>query len=131
MSKRIDVIVVGLGASGGIIATELAKAGLKVVALEKGPDYAPEEFVLKHDEIRYFGRGAMVPQMDTDPMTWRASERDVATLLPWASGPLGLADPLHLPPSLGTGGGSNHWGGAAWRFRASEFRMRSAIIERF
>ena len=131
MSKRIDVIVVGLGASGGIIATELAKAGLKVVALEKGPDYAPEEFVLKHDEIRYFGRGAMVPQMDTDPMTWRASERDVATLLPWASGPLGLADPLHLPPSLGTGGGSNHWGGAAWRFRASEFRMRSSIVERF
>lgn len=131
MISKPDVIVVGLGASGGVIAAELAKAGAKVVAFDKGPDYTFEDFVLKHDEIRYFGRGAMVPQMDTDPMTWRASEREVATLLPWASGPLGLADPLHLPPSLGTGGGSNHWGGAAWRFRAAEFRMRSAIVERF
>ena len=99
MISKPDVIVVGLGASGGVIAAELAKAGAKVVAFDKGPDYTFEDFVLKHDEIRYFGRGAMVPQMDTDPMTWRASEREVATLLPWASGPLGLADPLHLPPS--------------------------------
>jgi gluconate 2-dehydrogenase alpha chain len=131
MKNHADVVVVGLGASGGIVASELAKAGAKVVALDKGPDYADADFALKHDEIRYFARGSMVPQMDTDPITWRAGEGQTATLLPWASGPLGLADPLHLPPSLGTGGGSNHWGGAAWRFRDAEFRMRSAIVERF
>jgi gluconate 2-dehydrogenase alpha chain len=128
---RVDVIVVGLGAAGGIIAAELAKAGRKVVAFDKGPNYSHQDFILKHDEIRYYARGSMVPHMDTDPITWRANEGEVARLLPWASGPLGLTDPLHLPPALGTGGGSNHWGGAAWRFREAEFRMRSAIIDRF
>jgi gluconate 2-dehydrogenase alpha chain len=131
MTDHADVVVVGLGASGGIVAAELAKAGARVVSLDKGPNYSDEEFIFKHDEIRYFARGCMVPQMDTDPITWRADDSEAATLLPWASGPLGLADPLHLPPSLGTGGGSNHWGGAAWRFRDAEFRMRSAIAERF
>lgn len=131
MAGKIDAIVVGLGASGGIIAAELAKAGAKVIALDKGPAYSDEDFVLKHDEIRYYARGAMVPHMETDPITWRPDSASEAKLLPWASGPLGLSDPLHLPPSLGVGGGTNHWGGAAWRFRAAEFRMRSAIIERF
>src|SRR4029077_5623226 len=28
-------------------------------------------------------------------------------------------------------GGTIHWGGTYWRFREAEFRMRSAIIERF
>lgn len=131
LTKKYDVIVVGLGASGGIIASELAKSGAKVIALDKGPDYTDADFALKHDEVRYFARGALVPHMDTDPITWRPDSNSVAKLLPWASGPLGLADPLHLPPSIGTGGGSNHWGGAAWRFRAAEFRMRTELIARF
>ncbi len=37
-----DVVVVGLGATGGIICAELVKAGLKVVGIDKGPylDYS-------------------------------------------------------------------------------------------
>ncbi len=131
MRQHVDAIVVGLGAAGALIANELAKAGARVVALEKGPDYKDEDFTFKHDEIRYYARGGMVPQMSTDPITWRPTSSDQARLLPWASGPLGSGDPLHLPPSLGTGGGTIHWGGAAWRFRNGEFRMRSALIERF
>jgi gluconate 2-dehydrogenase alpha chain len=129
-SKKIDVIVVGAGASGAIVASELAQKGVKVVCLEKGPRYLDEDFRLKHDEIRYYARGAIVPHITTDPMTWRETSKDSAKLLPWVSGPLGTANPLHLPPSLGTGGGSIHWGGACWRFRESEFRMKSMIEER-
>lgn len=131
MRSRTDAIVVGLGASGGIIAEQLASAGVKVVGLDKGPDYSLEDFRLKHDEIRYYTRGAMVPQLSTDPMTWRSTDGDEAVLLPWAIAPLGSSEPLHLPPSIGTGGGSLHWGGACWRFREADFRMRTAIIERF
>ena len=41
-----DVCIVGVGGMGGIMAKELASAGLKVVGFERGPapkkeDYAP------------------------------------------------------------------------------------------
>ena len=34
--KEVDAVVVGLGWTGGILSKELAEAGLKVVALERG-----------------------------------------------------------------------------------------------
>lgn len=127
---KVDVVVVGAGASGAIIASELAQAGASVVLLDKGPRYSDEDFRLKHDEVRYYARGAIIPHMKTDPLTWRWDSTGDAELLPWVDGPLGTANPLHLPPSLGTGGGSIHWGGACWRFRETEFRMLSTITER-
>lgn len=130
-AKKYDVIVVGAGAAGAVIAAELAQQDVQVLCLDKGPRYSTEDFHLKHDEIRYYARGAMVPSMKTDPLTWRETSADGEGDIPdWAAGPLGTANPLHLPPSLGTGGGSLHWGGACWRFRESEFRMRSTIEER-
>lgn len=129
-AEKADVLVAGAGAAGAIIAAEMAKGGARVVALDKGPHYTAEDFRLKHDEIRYYARGAIVPHVTTDPMTWRADSTAESKILPWVSGPLGTANPLHLPPSLGTGGGSIHWGGACWRFRESEFRMRTTIVER-
>ncbi len=127
---KIDVIVVGAGASGAIVAAELAQSGARVACMDKGPHYSKHDFDLKFDEIRYYARGAIVPHMSTDPMTWRERSCDTAKLLPWVDGPLGTANPLYLPPSLGTGGGSIHWGGACWRFREAEFSMLSLISGR-
>jgi gluconate 2-dehydrogenase alpha chain len=128
--ERAEAVVVGLGAAGGIIAEQLATAGLQVVALDKGPAHGEDELRFKHDEIRYYSRGALVPQLSTDPITWRPNEQTTARLLPWADGALGTSEPLHLPPSVGVGGGTLHWGGACWRHRAADFRMRSTIEER-
>jgi gluconate 2-dehydrogenase alpha chain len=131
MTTNYDVIVVGLGAAGGVIASELAKRGARVVGLEKGIFYKQADFVSKFDEIRYYCRSAIVPRMATDPITWRPSEQVDARILPWASNALGLGDPFQIPPSIGTGGGTIHWGGASFRFREADFRMRSVIEERF
>jgi gluconate 2-dehydrogenase alpha chain len=131
MASRVDAIVVGLGAAGGLVATELARAGMKVVGLEKGRFYKQSDFKTKFDEIRYYCRSAIVPRMATDPLTWRAREGEEAVVLPWASNKLGLGDPFQTPPSIGTGGGTMHWGAASFRFREQDFRMRSAIVERF
>jgi gluconate 2-dehydrogenase alpha chain len=130
MTDRVDAIVVGLGAAGAIVAEQLAAAGLEVVGLEKGPHFTAHDFRFKHDELRYFTRQALSPHMGTDPLTWRPSEREQATVLPWGVGAQAIG-PLFLPPSSGSGGGTVHWAAWCWRFRPAEFRMRSAIVERF
>ncbi|WP_314000677.1 GMC family oxidoreductase [uncultured Paenibacillus sp.] len=131
MSAQVDAIVVGLGAAGGVIATELARGGRKVVALEKGAFYRQSDFLGKFDEIRYYCRSAIVPHMKSDPITWRPNEKTKAEVLPWASNTLGLGNPFQIPPSMGTGGGTLNWGGAAFRFREADFKMKSTIVERF
>jgi gluconate 2-dehydrogenase alpha chain len=131
MSERYDAIVVGLGAVGGIMAEQLTTAGLKVLAFEKGPDYTQDDFEIKQDEIRYYVRNAIVAGVSTDPVTWRATSSDIAKVLPWSAGPLGTDEPLYGLPSIGTGGGTVHWGCAAYRFREADFRMRAAIVERY
>lgn len=131
MTERFDAIVVGMGSAGGIIAEQLTKAGLHVLGLDKGPDYTQEDFQVKQDELRYYQRGAMVAGVDVDPVTWRANEGETARVLPWSAGELGSDEPLYGLPSIGTGGGTLHWGCAAYRFREADFRMRSAIAERF
>ena len=59
--RKIDVIVVGAGGSGAIVAAELAQNGVHVVCMDKGPHYSDDDFQLKFDEIRYYARGAIVP----------------------------------------------------------------------
>jgi gluconate 2-dehydrogenase alpha chain len=129
-TRQADVVIVGLGASGAILAKELTAAGLRVLAIEKGPDYAPEDFWLKFDELRYSIRCGISPTMDVDPITWRPDSGTEATLLPWAVGP-GAGNPLFLPPSLGVGGGSIHYACWHWRNMEEDFRMRSVVLEHF
>lgn len=131
MTERVDAVVVGLGAAGAIVAERLAAAGLRTVGVEKGPDYSQQDFELKHDEIRYYQRNAIVAALSKDPVTWRPTSRDRARVAPWSAGPLGVDEPLYGLPSIGTGGGTIHWGAADFRFREADFRMRSTIVERF
>ena len=60
-TEKADVVIVGVGAAGGILAAELGKAGMKVIGLERGPRLNTKDFD-PHDELRYFQRQDLRPE---------------------------------------------------------------------
>jgi choline dehydrogenase len=89
---RFDVIVVGAGSAGAIVATQLAEAGRGVLLLEAGPDYARIEDL--PDELRHgFATGARVSVSDRH--RWPFVARATAT-----------APPMPVPRGKVTGGSS-------------------------
>src|SRR5256886_8698657 len=103
-TEKTDVVIVGMGAVGGIIAAELGKAGMKVVGLERGPRLTTADFSA-HDELRYFQRRDLRPDVKRQPVTWRRNANERANPLPrldygnqagGGAGPFG-AGPGRLP----------------------------------
>jgi choline dehydrogenase-like flavoprotein len=68
-SETVDFIVVGSGASGGIMARELSRAGNSVVVMEQGPRLAPGDF--EHDELKYRQLSGITNNPATNPQTFR------------------------------------------------------------
>ena len=72
--KDVDAVTVGLGWTGAIMARELNKAGLNVVALEKGQDRTRgQDFILPavRDEVRYAARLELMWDNSIDTLTFR------------------------------------------------------------
>ena len=68
-SETVDFVVVGSGASGGIMARELSRAGMSVVVMEQGPRMAPGQF--EHDELKYRQLSGITNNPSTNPQTFR------------------------------------------------------------
>jgi len=117
-TEKTDVVIVGVGAAGGILAAELGKAGMKVIGLERGPRLATADFAAL-DELRYFQRQELRPHVKRQPVTWRPNRRTRANPLPV------------LNYGNQAGGGTVHYGAVSWRFHEDDFRARSQTIERY
>ncbi len=123
--KEVDAVVVGMGWTGAILARELTKAGLQVVGLERGQDRVPgEDFILPavRDELRYSQRLELMMDNSTDTLTFRNRPSEQA---------LPVRRIGAFLPGEGVGGSGIHWGGLHWRFLPADFRIRSAIAERY
>ena len=83
-TEKTDVVIVGVGAAGGILAAELGKAGMKVIGLERGPRLTTQDFN-PHDELRYFQRQDLRPNPKRQPVTWRRNADVRATPIPTQS----------------------------------------------
>src|SRR5215510_11430740 len=116
--EKTDVVIVGAGAAGGILAAELGKAGMKVIGLERGPRLSTPDFSAQ-DELRYFQRRDLRPDVKRQPVTWRANAKERANPLP------------RLDYGNQAGGGTVHYGAVSWRFHEDDFRARSQTIERY
>jgi gluconate 2-dehydrogenase alpha chain len=116
-TEKTDVVIVGMGAVGGVMAAELGKAGLKVIGLERGPRLKTADFQL--DELRYFQRKDLRPSPKTQPVTWRPNANAPAMRLP------------QMDYGNQAGGGTVHYGAVSWRLHEDDFRARSHTIERY
>ncbi len=102
-NDTVDVVIVGAGAAGGVLAKELAEAGMSVVALEAGPMYDPQkDFASDELSMQRLGWQETRVVDGDDPLT------------------LG-----HNNSGRGVGGGTVHWTGVFLRFHASDFRTYS------
>ena len=117
-TEKTDVVIVGAGAAGGILAAELSKAGMKVIGLERGPRLTTADFA-PQDELRYFQRQDLRPNVKRDPVTWRPNATSRAT-------PVG-----GLNNGNQAGGGTVHYGAVSWRFHEDDFRVQSQTVERY
>ena len=123
--KPVDAVIIGFGWSGALLAEVLSRAGLSVIALERGPyrdtaeDFPPSR---APDELRYAVRHDLVVKPAENTITFR--NRSDQTALPvraWGS----------FLPASGAGGGGVHWNGQTWRFRPSDFTLKTTILERY
>src|ERR1700748_659417 len=108
--KEVDVVIVGLGWTGGILAKELTEAGLKVVALERGENRTTEsDYAVPgiRDELRYVVRHEIMQNCARDTLTIRNNPSQEA--LPMRR--LGS-----FLPGEGVGGSGGHRGGHTLRW---------------
>src|SRR5499433_1554071 len=117
-TEKTDVVIVGVGAAGGILAAELGKAGMKVIGLERGPRLTTQDFD-PHDELRYFQRQDLRPNIKRQPITWRPNANVPANPIPVQN------------YGNQAGGGTVHYGAVSWRLHEDDFRARSHTIARY
>jgi gluconate 2-dehydrogenase alpha chain len=122
---RKDVVIIGLGWTGSILANELTDEGLDVVAIERGPwRDAPTEFPpnYQQDELRYRIRHELFLQPEQNTFTFRNKmDQTALPIRTWGA---------FMPPN-GVGGGGVHWNAETWRFLPSDFVLRTHLTERY
>lgn len=113
MVKQFDlsddsvVVVVGSGAGGGTLGTELALKGVKTVILEAGGRHEISDF--QNDEWGSFGQISWLDKRTTSG-SWRVAN-DFAGLPAWLV--------------KAVGGSTVHWAGASLRFQDHEWKVRT------
>lgn len=123
--SEVDVVIVGFGWTGAIMAMELANAGLEVVALERGEmqDTATTaNYPNIIDELAYSTRGKLLQDLSKETVTIRHSVKDTA--VPYRQhGAFLLGN--------GVGGAGFHWNGMSWRAFTADLRLHSHYRERY
>ena len=109
--ERTEVCIIGAGASGATAAKVLTEAGVRVVALERGPWRKRDTF--GGDELANVNRYNLWPDPILNPRTVRTKAGEKARR------------ELFCPVPQMVGGGTVHWQGWLPRFTESDFHFRT------
>jgi len=117
--KRVNAVVIGAGAAGGIVAKELATAGLSVVLLERGKWYTAAD--CRKDDLRNQRTTALGnafgPEDAGNPRVWVDKQGTAHIAMASEGG--------YQNNAACVGGGTLSYGAQAWRYLPQDFRMRS------
>ena len=119
---KVDVVIVGVGWAGGIISAEMAKAGKKVVALERGKHKERSDYIGVKDELKWDNRHQIMQNLSSETITSRSNLDETA---------LPVRTRANMQIGTDLGGGSVHWAGATYRYWPYDFEIRSKTIERY
>jgi gluconate 2-dehydrogenase alpha chain len=123
--KPVDVVIVGFGWTGAIMAAEMCKAGLSVLALERGenretvPDFA---YPKVNDEIAQSARNGLLQNLGATTVTLRHDKSQTA--VPYRQ--FGS-----FKPGEGVGGAGVHWSGVHSRITEAELNIPKHYGERY
>jgi gluconate 2-dehydrogenase alpha chain len=117
--KETDLVVIGLGAAGGVAVWPLAQAGLEVVGLEAGSwltnrDFAPDELRNNYREW---------------PQAVQKAQHEVPTQRASANAPT-LRAATH-PMMNAVGGTTLHYWAQSWRLNPWDFKVVSETTRRY
>lgn len=114
---QADIVVVGSGVAGALLASKLAAKGLKVLILEAGPR------VDRGEGLERFQKSRTKTTLSPYANPPHAQSPDIDRLNDYyvLSGPTKF-EALYL---RAVGGSTWHWGGNASRLHPNDFRMRS------
>src|SRR5699024_8999196 len=97
---KVDVVIIGTGWAGGVMAAELGKAGKKVVIIERGEFRETQDYVGIKDELRFTNRFDMMKNLSHETIT-SSNTLDEDAL------PVRTQDEMMV--GTDAGGGSVHW----------------------
>src|SRR3954451_10582425 len=118
--KDTDVVIIGLGAAGGVAALPLAQAGLEVIGLEAGSwltrrDFAPDEL---RNNYRGWSQAVQEGNQEIPPSRANASSQ---------TGPRGTIHPMQN----GVGGTTLHYWAQSWRLNPWDFKVVSETTRKY
>jgi choline dehydrogenase-like flavoprotein len=114
-----DVVIVGSGVAGSLIAWRLAEAKLKVMILEAGPRIDRLEAFKSYVAARLKNFNAPYPSVPHAPTERLNTWNDYYI----NTGP----DKFRGTYTRAVGGSTWHWAGSALRYQPSDFRMKSSF----
>jgi gluconate 2-dehydrogenase alpha chain len=120
---RVDVVIVGGGWTGLLMAKELgARTHLSIVVLERGPQHEPHGYLTDMDELDYAIRLRMMQDVSLETVTFRHHPKQRA---------LPVRQLGSFLPGTGVGGAGEHWQGWCPRFSPDSFEIRTRTLEKY
>jgi choline dehydrogenase-like flavoprotein len=112
MRGKVDVVIIGAGASGGAVAWSLAETRMRIVVLEQGDWPKSSDFPAtgRDWESRHFSDMAISPNRRGRDVDYPISEEN---------------SPIKVANYCGVGGGTTLYAGHYPRFHPSDFRVKS------